>query len=162
VQLAYLNLSEPVYPLLATNTNAMDLILCRNVAIYYSEEVIRNVAARFHRCLSCGGWLMMAAAETGIPVFDRYTPRVFAGGTVFQKSVKPSKSSGPLSLGTETIVKSVFEKPAPERAVRLRSEGAPAEAFPHFGRAICMKLLMSALAADPPNAETPIMHSNGH
>jgi chemotaxis protein methyltransferase CheR len=33
VQFAYLNLNEPVYPSLATNTHAMDLILCRNVAI---------------------------------------------------------------------------------------------------------------------------------
>ena len=34
VSFAYLNLAEDTYPSLITNTCAMDLILCRNVAIY--------------------------------------------------------------------------------------------------------------------------------
>ena len=32
---AYLNLAEDAYPSLATQTNAMDLILCRNVLMYF-------------------------------------------------------------------------------------------------------------------------------
>jgi chemotaxis protein methyltransferase CheR len=63
----------------------MDLILCRNVAIYYSEEVVREVVGRFYQCLVPGGWLMMGAAETSIPVFDQYAYHVFSGGTVYGK-----------------------------------------------------------------------------
>ena len=37
VTFAYLNLVEDSYPSLTTNTNALDLILCRNVAIYLPE-----------------------------------------------------------------------------------------------------------------------------
>lgn len=85
VHLAYLNLNETIYPSLTTNTNAMDLILCRNVAIYYSESVVRHIAERFHRCLLPGGWLVMGAAETSIPVFNQYETCVFSGGTVFQR-----------------------------------------------------------------------------
>ena len=85
VHFSYLNLNETVYPSLATNTNALDLILCRNVAIYYSQAVIQRVAERFHRCLISGGWLMMGASETSIPVFHQYAACNFSGATVFQK-----------------------------------------------------------------------------
>ena len=90
VQFEYINLSEPVYPSLFTNTSAMDLILCRNVAIYYSEEVVREVVERFYQCLLPGGWLMMGAAEISIPVFDQYAYHVFSGGTVYRKGNEPA------------------------------------------------------------------------
>ena len=93
VHFFYLNLNETVYPSLATNTNALDLILCRNVAIYYSEAVIGRVAERFHRCLVSGGWLMMGASETSIPVFHQYDTCNFLGATVFQKCDGPVSSS---------------------------------------------------------------------
>jgi chemotaxis protein methyltransferase CheR len=89
VHFEYLNLSEPVYPSLFTNTNAMDMILCRNVAIYYSDEVVRRVVARFGRCLLPGGWLMMGAAETSMPVFDNFGYHIFSGGAVFRKLNDP-------------------------------------------------------------------------
>ena len=85
VTVAYLNLSEASYPSLSTNTNAMDLILCRNVAIYQSESTVAAVINRFHRCLIPSGWLMVGAAETSIPVFGRFTTRNLSGTTVFQK-----------------------------------------------------------------------------
>ena len=89
VQFEYINLNEPVYPSLFTNTSAMDLILCRNVAIYYSEDVVRQVVERFYQCLLPGGWLMMGAAEISIPVFDQYAYHVFSGGTVYRKTNEP-------------------------------------------------------------------------
>ncbi len=90
VHFEYLNLNEPVYPSLFTNTNAMDLILCRNVAIYYSEDVVRHVVSRFYQCLVPGGWLMMGASETSMPVFDQYGYHVFLGGTVYRKLNEPA------------------------------------------------------------------------
>ena len=94
VHFEYLNLSEPVYPSLFTNTSAMDLILCRNVAIYYSEEMVREVAGRFYQCLLPDGWLMMGAAETSIPVFSQYAYHVFHGGTVYRKLNEPAGKPG--------------------------------------------------------------------
>ena len=85
VNFGYLNLREDCYPSLSTNTNAFDLILCRNVAIYHSEAVVRAVVQRFYGCLMPGGWLMVGAAETSIPVYGRFAARNFSGITVFQK-----------------------------------------------------------------------------
>lgn len=105
VHFEYLNLKEPVYPSLLTNTNAMDLILCRNVAIYHTEDVVRHVVARFHQCLLPGGWLMMGASETSIPVFDQYAYHFFSGGTVYRKLNETAKTNERFHGRTEMINK---------------------------------------------------------
>ena len=117
VQFAYLNLNEPAYPSLFTNTNAMDLILCRNVAIYYSEDVVRHVVSRFYRCLVPGGWLMMGASETSIPVFGQYGCHVFSGGTVYRKLNEPAPSAKRFQSSAFETVTSPEPVPSMERKV---------------------------------------------
>ena len=85
VTFAYLNLAEDAYPSLATNTNAMDLILCRNVAIYLPEAVTRQIARRFHRCLLPEGWLIVGAAETSGEIYGQFAARSFSGAVIYQK-----------------------------------------------------------------------------
>jgi len=89
VSFAYLNLAEDVYPSLATSTNAMDLILCRNVAIYLPETVTRRNVARFEHCLVPDGWLIVGAAETNSEVYARFETVRFEGATVYRKPVVP-------------------------------------------------------------------------
>ena len=42
VTFSYLNLAADPYPSLATNTNAMDIIFCRNVLMYFSADTMRR------------------------------------------------------------------------------------------------------------------------
>ena len=63
VHFGYLNLAEETYPSLLTNTTAMDLILCRNVLLYFSPERAAPVTKRFHASLVNGGWLVGGMAE---------------------------------------------------------------------------------------------------
>ncbi len=127
VQFEYLNLNEPVYPSLFTNTSAMDLILCRNVAIYYSEKVVGEVAGRFYQCLLPGGWLMMGAAETSIPVFDQYAYHVFHGGTVYRKLNEAAGKPG--SFRYDTPPGEVPPPPAREPVYSPESRGFPTPAI---------------------------------
>ena len=83
---AYLNLVEDSYPSLATNTNAMDLILCRNVAIYLPEALIQEMAGRFHRCLMPRGWLIVGAVEANAAIFSQFAVCNFPGAIVYQKT----------------------------------------------------------------------------
>ncbi|HJV64197.1 MAG TPA: CheR family methyltransferase [Geomonas sp.] len=64
VNFEYLNLAEDSYPSLPTNTNAMDLVFCRNVLMYFAPEMARTVVAKLNRCLVDLGWLVLGAAET--------------------------------------------------------------------------------------------------
>jgi len=63
VTFGYLNLAEDVYPALLNGTNALDLIVCRNVLMYFAAPQVALTIARFTRALVDGGWLMLGAAE---------------------------------------------------------------------------------------------------
>jgi chemotaxis protein methyltransferase CheR len=42
----------------------IDLVLCRNVTIYFSRETTRGLMARLHACLRNGGYLFLGHSET--------------------------------------------------------------------------------------------------
>ncbi len=72
VTFAQLNLAESGYPSQASATTAMDLILCRNVMIYFTPAVTRAVADRLYAALHDGGWLLVGHAEPSQEVFAQY------------------------------------------------------------------------------------------
>ena len=55
-----LNLTYPRYPF----QGRFDLIFCRNVMIYFSQPVIRQIISQFHHFSRCGGYLFIGHAET--------------------------------------------------------------------------------------------------
>lgn len=59
----YLNLVADHYPTVATGTNALDLILCRNVFIYFDPPSITTVLRKFSACLESQGVLMLGASD---------------------------------------------------------------------------------------------------
>jgi chemotaxis protein methyltransferase CheR len=67
VTFGYLNLATDTYPTLAGGAWGMDLILCRNVLIYFRRDAIRPVVEHLARCLAPGGWLVMGAADPPAP-----------------------------------------------------------------------------------------------
>jgi chemotaxis protein methyltransferase CheR len=58
-----LNLADDTYPSSATGIVGMDLILCRNVLIYFDRETIARVAARLVASLAPDGWLVLGASD---------------------------------------------------------------------------------------------------
>lgn len=63
VDFRYLNLAEDAYPSLPTGIWGMDLILCRNVLIYFDAETVARVARRLLDSLSDDGWLLLGASD---------------------------------------------------------------------------------------------------
>lgn len=84
VTFAPLNLVEDGYPSLVTNTSAMDLILCRNVLMYFDPETQRECVARLQRALLKGGWLVLSAVEAS-PELLRPLVAVHLTETVFHR-----------------------------------------------------------------------------
>jgi chemotaxis protein methyltransferase CheR len=89
VTFSYLNLVEDVYPSLLNSTNAMDVILCRNVLMYFTEEAIKKVIHRFYRSLADKSWLMVSPAETSHTLFSEFASVSFAGATLYRKGATP-------------------------------------------------------------------------
>ncbi len=63
VRFAYLNLTVDAYPSILSETNAMDLILCRNVFIYLDRKAVRRCMAQYAQCLLDHGVLMLGASD---------------------------------------------------------------------------------------------------
>ncbi|HSJ57051.1 MAG TPA: CheR family methyltransferase [Anaerolineae bacterium] len=80
-----LNLAGDHYPSLDTNTAFMDLILCRNVTIYFSEAATRRVIARFHEALGQDAWLVVGHSEPSPANYARFEPRNFPGAVLYRR-----------------------------------------------------------------------------
>lgn len=85
VQFKRLNLVEQGYPSNETNTMMVDLILCRNVTIYFSEEITRWVVDRLFDTLVDGGWLVVGHSEPSIDIYSRFHVRNFTDAIAYQK-----------------------------------------------------------------------------
>lgn len=85
VTFEHLNLVEDVYPALATDTNAMDIILCRNVLMYFTPGQIPKVIGNLHRALIDGGWLAVSPSETSQTLFPQFVTHNFPGVILYQR-----------------------------------------------------------------------------
>ncbi len=74
---SYLNLREDSFPSMLSETTALDLILCRNVFIYFDPAIVTEVMRKFHACLVPGGCLLLGASDlidsTTLHGFDLHT-----------------------------------------------------------------------------------------
>lgn len=90
VTFAYQNLVEDDL----SSIRVMDLILFRNVAIYFPEAQVRRMADKLYDCLAPDGWLMVGAAEANHLVFNQFVTHNFPGSTVYQKKIQRDESPG--------------------------------------------------------------------
>lgn len=138
-----------------------DLIVCRNVLIYFSLEIIRSVVRGFYECLKPGGWLLVGHSEPNIELFDSFQT-VRSGDTVLyqrgdlspsvgisvhrslrelQNSLNESCAVKPPAEPTISRSRSAEQPPRDERSLirRLTDEGRWQEA---------LELCLSSLAQD--------------
>jgi chemotaxis protein methyltransferase CheR len=89
VTFAHLNLVEAAHPLWASLVAEADLILCRNVLIYFSPATTRAVVDRLYSALSDGGWLLVGHAEPSQELFARYAPINLPGAVAYRRLPAP-------------------------------------------------------------------------
>ncbi len=63
VTFSYLNLVEDTYPSILSNTNAMDIIFCRNVLMYFVPKLMKETVQKLCHSLIEDGWLIVGQAE---------------------------------------------------------------------------------------------------
>ena len=86
VTFSYLNFADDLYPSLSNNTGAMDVILCRNVLMYFTAQQTKRIAGNFYRALVDGGWLIVSPTEASHNSFSPFTPVEFPGAVLYRKS----------------------------------------------------------------------------
>jgi len=123
VTFSYLNLAEDVYPSLWNNTNAMDIIFCRNVLMYFAPQAMKKVVEKLYRSLVDGGWLVVSPSEASHLLFSQFVTVNFPGATLYRKdSKRPATAPPPPSRMDES----------PEVSLPL-TLGPPAETPWEFG-----------------------------
>jgi chemotaxis protein methyltransferase CheR len=86
VSFEYLNLALDVYPSFATGTWGMDLILCRNVLIYFDPAAVAGVARRLFASLAPGGWLLTASSDPPLSGHAPYETVVTDAGVFYRRA----------------------------------------------------------------------------
>lgn len=65
----------------------IDLLLCRNVTIYFSRETTRRLMTQFHRALAEGGYLFLGHSETLWQVNDEFRLVTLGDAFVYRREV---------------------------------------------------------------------------
>ena len=70
VDFSYLNLAAPPFRIGDNARCRCDIILCRNVLMYFSRELREQILAELSRMLDDGGWLVVSPSEAGLVAVD--------------------------------------------------------------------------------------------
>lgn len=125
-----MNLVEDAFPSWQSDTADFDLILCRNVMIYFSLETTRRLIAQFHASLGSGGWFLVGPTEPNLDNFTAFRQVNAAGTTLYQKigrippaGAAPAGETTPLPLPPppREFIPTPAATPAP--AARLTMDG---------------------------------------
>lgn len=129
VNFAFLNLAEDNYPSLINGTNAMDIILCRNVLMYFTETAARRVVDKLYRSLVEGGCLIVSPVETSTVLYRPMFSENRDGVTVYRK--------GPVARTFDARPPPSWEPPSiPEPVVALDDLGTGTEDILDIGELV--------------------------
>ena len=123
VSFSYHNLAVDPFPSLVNGTNGMDLILCRNVLMYFSPELTRTVTRGLRASLVEGGWLSVGPCEVPHAGMSGFTVVPFGDATLYRKTdeiVRAAESprvAEEIAASRSVPLPPTARPPAPEPAV---------------------------------------------
>lgn len=88
VRFVPLNLQTGIYPSAANGTAGIDILLCRNVMIYFSLATTRRIIERFSHALTPGGYLFLGHAETLLNISENFR-RLHEDGGFYYRLLPP-------------------------------------------------------------------------
>ncbi len=80
------NLLVDEYPSLNADIYNMDLIICRNVFIYFDSENVSTILAKFYSTLAPGGYLVSGHAELHDVKLGGFAPKAYDDSVVYLRS----------------------------------------------------------------------------
>jgi chemotaxis protein methyltransferase CheR len=141
VTFSYLNLAVDAYPSLFNNTNAMDVIFCRNVLMYFAPERWKRIIHNLSLSLVESGWLIVSPSETSQILFSQLVTVNFPGAILYRKVLSPelrvsnlnfrapSSDSTPATARSEPAISS-FESPVSDFGIEEASSDSQLCASP--------------------------------
>lgn len=113
------NLIQDAFPSTYSDMHDMDLIICRNVFIYFQREALFSVAEKFAHTLREEGYLMTGHAELLGRQPDLLQPKIYPGSVVYQRISQK-----------KTAVRENTSSPVPTKLVLDNGENNASHPFP--------------------------------
>jgi chemotaxis protein methyltransferase CheR len=140
----------------------LDVILCRNVTIYFDDVLTRLLADGFRSALAPGGWLLVGHAEPDPAVFGRFEAVEFAETIVYRVPGGASRTVEPALPAARGLIEPTvdseksFEPSVPEmsepRQPTLAEARAAYDAHDHVGAFELLVAIAGGVEADPTSA----------
>jgi chemotaxis protein methyltransferase CheR len=128
-----LNLKSEPYPSARNDTADLDIVLCRNVTIYFRPETGQKIVNGFYNCLGEGGFLLTGAAEYSPQMYDAFEARIFPETVIYQKS-SAREPARPVSLIAP--LPPLFTAPPAAEPPTVKAPVVPAEPPPQKSDAV--------------------------
>lgn len=130
VTFQYHNLIKNKFPSLVDNIAGFDIIICRNVVIYFSQETVQALVPCFRESLVEGGWLVMGHAEPNMELFRSFRSINAPGAVLYQRVDGPVAAPPPATCAPVVINPCVPLPPPdlPRRRMAMRRPPTPTPA----------------------------------
>jgi len=126
VRFERLNLARDLYPSADHGISDFDLVLCRNVLIYFDAATIAHVARRLYDALAEGGWLVLGSSD---PPLAEHAPfdKVLTQGGVFYR--RQAVADAPAAVAPSPLAPRVPRRRAPRAPTPVPHSRGPAPAL---------------------------------
>lgn len=122
IQFEQHNLLINDYPSSLNQTDNLDLVICRNVTIYFDTQDTIKIIERFYKCLRDGGYLIVGHSEPSPFIYDRFNHQIIGDMVVYQKNESEAVKPRPtfISLDSDTSTQRAQPKTPKKRELNLR------------------------------------------
>lgn len=104
-----LNLLSDQFPQLFSNLREIDLIVCRNVFIYFGSATISKILAKFYDTLLPDGYLLVGHSELSGQNLSRFQAQIFPQSLIYQR-----RESNSLTSQHNALPLTTKQQPVPE------------------------------------------------
>ena len=150
VRFRLLNLVDGRHTPLATGTDGMDLVCCRNALMYFTPGQARQAAGRLADSLAAGGWLALGQSEAPMQDFAGLQSVPFAGATLLRKAGAERQAASREAVAARAATRSRATR---EHAADSAAIGALARSLADRGRLAealaCCERWLAVDALDP-------------
>jgi chemotaxis protein methyltransferase CheR len=112
ITFSYDNLIESKYFIGQGRTRPFDIIFCRNVLMYFTDEWATRISQNLSRSLSKKGWLIVASCELSSQLFRELTPVNYSGAIVY-RNIQNVPGSGSYNIRGKIIVPEIVASASP-------------------------------------------------
>jgi chemotaxis protein methyltransferase CheR len=125
-----LNLLSDQFPQLFSHLREIDLIVCRNVFIYFGSTTIGKILTKFYDTLQPNGYLLVGHSELTGQNLSRFQAQIFPQSLIYRRRESNSLTSQNNDLPLTTKQQPVFQANKPPVNPRRVLRDSPLRGFP--------------------------------